>query len=140
MGDVLEVIHPQTKNQIGGKDILIELQADEAKDLIHLHIFKKAGDFDRPPILSINTHAYPILAQASMQEVFETSEELQVTRCDIINIAVVLPADLVANRTYHCVGMMNAYFVCFSISLDSSSLIPMSIMQSSNEVILPLSK
>jgi len=128
------------KNKIVGKVILIELQADEAKDLIHLHIFEKAGDFDHLPILSINTHAYSIFAQASVQEVFETSEELQVKRCNIINIAFVLPTDLVANGTYHCIGMMNAYFVCFSISLDSSSLIPMSIMQSSNEVILSISK
>ena len=140
VGDILEVIHPQTKNKIVGKVTLIELQANETKDLIHLRIFKKAGDFDHPPIPSINTHAYPILAQASAQEVFETSEELQVKRCNIIDIAFVLPADLVANGTYHCIGMMNAYFVHFSISLDGSSLIPTSVMQSSNEVILPLSK
>ena len=54
-GDVHDVIHPQMKNKIVGKVILIELQADEAKDLIHLHIFEKAGDFDHLPILSINT-------------------------------------------------------------------------------------
>ena len=107
MGDILEVIHPQMKNKIVGKVTLIELQADETKDLIHLHIFKMAGDFDCPP----HTHAYPILAQASAQEVFETSEELQVKRCDIINIAFVLPTDLVANGTFHCIGMTNAYFL-----------------------------
>ena len=110
-GDVHDVIHPQMKNKIVGKVILIELQADEAKDLIHLCFFKRPVAFDHPPIPSINIHAYPILAQASAQEVFETSEELQVKRCNIIDIAFVLPADLVANGTYCCIGMTNAYFL-----------------------------
>ena len=112
VGDIIvEVLHPQTSRKLIGK--VIHTQSSQAEDVIHLHILKKAGHFSHPPILCLNVHDYPLLAQSSMEKIIETTELLQVKRSNNIDIAFVLSIDLISNGTYHCIGISNNYFICF---------------------------
>jgi len=58
-----------------------------------------------------------------MQEVFETSEVLIMSRSSIIDVTFVRPIDGIADSMYHCIGISNAYFIQFALSHDGSSLL-----------------
>ena len=86
VGDIVEVIHPQAEGNVIGKIMRVETE-----DIIHLHIFKKAGEVNRHlQVPRLNTHDYPLIAQSSMQELFETFKALQISRDNIIDIVFVL--------------------------------------------------
>ena len=85
----------------------------ETKDIIHLDIFKKAGKVNRHlQIPRLNTHDYPLIAQSSMQELFETVEALQINRSNIIDFVFMLPLQLIVDGKYRCIGIsMHTSFV-----------------------------
>jgi len=137
VGDIVEVIHPQAEGNVIGKIMRVETE-----DIIHLHIFKKAGEVNRHlQVPRLNTHDYPLIAQSSMQELFETVEALQINRSNIIDFVFVLPLQLIVDGKYRCIGISNAYFIRFQILTDGNSLLPTSVIDcTTSEVILPLSR
>jgi len=114
----------------------------KTEDIIHLNIFKKAGKVNRSlQIPRLNTHDYPLIAQSSMQELFETVEALQINRNNIIDFVFMLPYQLIVDGKYCCIGISNENFIHSQISTDGKSLLPMSVINcTTSKVILPLSR